>query len=98
MINNKMNAFVLHQIGDLRYEEVSVPELDPNSVLVKVKAAGICGSDIARTFKTGTYSFPLIMGHEFCGQVVQLGSQVDQKWYNKRVAVFPLIPCRKCRN
>ncbi len=98
MINNKMNAFVLHQIGDLRYEEVNVPELDQNSVLVKVKAAGICGSDIARTFKTGTYSFPLIMGHEFCGQVVQLGSQVDQKWQNKRVAVFPLIPCRKCRN
>jgi len=98
MIKNKMNAFVLHEVGDLRYEEVDMPDLEAKSVLLKVKAAGICGSDIARTFKTGTYSFPLVMGHEFCGQVVQLGTDCDEKWQNKRVAVFPLIPCKKCRN
>jgi L-iditol 2-dehydrogenase len=56
-------------------------------VLVRVKAAGICGSDIPRIYKTGTYSYPLIPGHEFSGEVVDTG---------KRVGVFPLIPCGHC--
>ena len=61
-----------------------------------VKAAGICGSDIPRVYKTGTYSYPLIPGHEFSGVVEELGNGVDKQWLGKRVGIFPLIPCRKC--
>ena len=39
---------------------------------------------------------PIIPGHEFSGQVVEIGDKVDRKWLNKRVGIFPLIPCRKC--
>ncbi|MFR8118779.1 MAG: alcohol dehydrogenase catalytic domain-containing protein [Lachnospira sp.] len=39
---------------------------------------------------------PLIPGHEFSGQVVQTGENADVKWQNKRVGIFPLIPCHNC--
>ena len=91
-----MKAYVLHGINDLRFEEVGKPEIKANEVLVNVKAVGICGSDIPRIFETGTYSFPLIPGHEFAGVVEEVGDEADIKWLNKKVGVFPLIPCKEC--
>ncbi len=91
-----MKAYALHAVNDLRYEEVDIPEVKDNEVLIHVKAAGVCGSDIPRIYKTGTYSFPLIPGHEFSGVVETVGQKVDDKWRGKRVGVFPLMPCRKC--
>lgn len=91
-----MKAWVLHGINDLRFEEVNTPTVEENEALLAVKAVGICGSDIPRVFYTGTYSYPLIPGHEFAGQVVDVGAAVDVKWQGKRVGVFPLIPCYNC--
>lgn len=91
-----MKAYVLHGIGDMRYEEVKEPTLKPGEVLVEVKAAGICGSDIPRIFETGTYSYPLIPGHEFSGVVVKAAAQAEEQWLGKRVGVFPLLPCKSC--
>lgn len=91
-----MKALVLHAVGDLRYEEVADPVPQKGEVLLRVEAAGICGSDIGRVLVSGTYSFPTIPGHEFAGCVVGLGEGVDQSYMGKRAAVFPLIPCRKC--
>lgn len=91
-----MKAYVLHSVNDLRLEEVDEPVLQDNRVLVEVKAAGICGSDIPRIYTNGTYHFPTIPGHEFSGKVVQIGKDVDEKWLNKRVGLFPLIPCKEC--
>ena len=91
-----MKAWVLHGIGDVRYEEIEQPILKENEVLVAVKAVGICGSDIPRIYQTGAHKMPLIPGHEFSGQVVKAGSEELENWLNKRVGVFPLIPCREC--
>lgn len=91
-----MKAYVLHGIDDIKFEEVNMPEVCLDHVLVKVKAVGICGSDIPRIYKTGAHKHPLIPGHEFSGQVVELGENVDSKWDKKRVGIFPLIPCKKC--
>lgn len=91
-----MKAYVLHGIGDLRYEDVELPVLEENTVLVRVRAAGICGSDIPRIYRTGAYSHPLIPGHEFAGVVTDAAPGVDRAWLNKRVGVFPMIPCRVC--
>lgn len=91
-----MKAYVLHDVNDLCLEEIEEPILKDNRVLVEVKAAGICGSDIPRIYTNGTYHFPTIPGHEFSGKVVKLGKDVDNKWLNKRVGLFPLIPCEKC--
>lgn len=91
-----MKAYVLHEIGDLRYEDRPVPELQPGWALVKVLAAGICSSDIPRIFIKGTYHFPTIPGHEFCGRVEAVHDKADSSWIGKRVGVYPLIPCKKC--
>lgn len=92
-----MKAWVLHGINDFRYETVEKPILSNDEVLVAVKAAGICGSDIPRIYRTGTYSYPLIPGHEFAGVVVECGGAVDTSLMDARVGVFPLIPCGECR-
>lgn len=92
----EMKAYVLHDIGDIRYEEVKNPVLKPDEVLIEVKAVGICGSDIPRIFENGTYSFPLIPGHEFSGRIVETGAEADSGWLGKRAGVFPLLPCRNC--
>lgn len=91
-----MKAWVLHDIGSIHFEDVETPRLSENEVLVEVKAAGICGSDIPRIYQTGAHIHPLIPGHEFSGQVVGLGKNVDMKWKDQRVGIFPLIPCRNC--
>jgi L-iditol 2-dehydrogenase len=88
-----MKALNLHAVGDLRYEEVPNPVRGEGEVLLKVKACGICGSDIPRIFKKGTYHFPTIPGHEFSGQIVEADRP---ELVGKMAAVFPLLPCRKC--
>ena len=91
-----MNACVLHDIGDLRYEKVSVPEPQKDEVLMKIRASGICGSDIGRVFEKGTYHFPTIPGHEFSGEIVDAGDSSLKHLIGIRAAVFPLLPCFKC--
>lgn len=91
-----MKARVLHGIGDLKYEYVPIPKLKPDEVLLKVKACGICGSDIPRIFVNGTYHFPTIPGHEFAGEVVAAASKENENLIGMHAGVFPLIPCKKC--
>ncbi len=91
-----MKAYALYGIGDLRYEERPQPELRPGWALVRVLAAGICSSDIPRIFQKGTYHFPTVPGHEFCGRVEAVSSEEDSRWVGKRAGVFPLIPCKRC--
>lgn len=91
-----MKAWVLHGIGDLRYEDADMPLLKPDEVLVEVKACGICGSDIPRIYQNGTYHFPTIPGHEFSGMVKDTGAGADSRFQGKRVGVFPLLPCMEC--
>ncbi len=91
-----MKAYVLRDIGRFAMEEVPKPVPAAGEVLVAVQAAGICGSDIPRIYKTGTYHYPLIPGHEFSGVVVGVGKHVDPGWMGKRAGVFPLIPCNRC--
>ena len=91
-----MKAFVLHGIGDLRYEDVPKPSPRADEVLVRVKASGVCGSDIPRIYRTGAHRHPLIPGHEFAGVVEAAGGADGAAWEGKRVGIFPLIPCRHC--
>ncbi len=91
-----MKACVLHGIGDLRYEERVAPEPRSGEVVLRVGACGVCGSDIPRVFTKGTYTFPTIPGHELAGTVVALGEGVEDALLGRRMAVFPLVPCRRC--
>lgn len=92
-----MKAWVLHSVGDIRYEDIEVPILKEDEVRIKVKACGICGSDVPRIYKDGAHKMPLVCGHEFSGVVEGIGKKVSPYWMGKRVAVFPKIACGKCR-
>lgn len=92
-----MKAWVLEDINQfVLKEDYPLPKIKDNEVLVKVSATGICGSDIQRVYVTGAHQMPLIIGHEFAGKVVSVGKEVDDKWLEKRVGIFPLLPCKKC--
>ncbi len=91
-----MKAYVLHGINDIRLEDTAMPDVREDEVLVKVRAAGICGSDIPRIYVTGAYSHPLIPGHEFSGVVEAAAGECGREWIGKRVGVYPLIPCGEC--
>lgn len=91
-----MKAAVLYGVGDLRYEEVEIPQLKEGEALIKVKACGVCGSDVPRVMEKGTYSFPLIPGHELAGKVARIEGKSQGIKEGDRVTVFPLIPCLKC--
>ena len=84
-----MKAYVLHGIGDLRYEDWPLPELRPGWALVRVLAAGICSSDIPRIFEKGTYHFPTVPGHEFSGRVEKLGMHGTANGLAGEPAFFP---------
>lgn len=93
ILPEEMTSVSLHAIGELVNEKRPFPEIGEDEVLVKVQNCGICGSDIGRVFKSGTYHFPTVIGHEFAGIVV-----LDKggEWTGKRVSVFPLLPCFEC--
>ena len=91
-----MKAVVLHAVNDLRCEEVPTPALVPGHVKVKIGFCGVCGSDIPRIYKKGTYHFPTICGHEFSGTVTEVAPDVEGYQAGDRVVVFPLLWCGKC--
>lgn len=90
-----MKAWVLHDIGDIRLEERTMPTPGKGEALIRVMAAGICGSDVPRVFRDGAHVMPLVPGHEFSGVVEAVGKE-SSDWLGKRVGIFPLIPCGEC--
>lgn len=91
-----MKGLVLHADKVLSYEDCKDPvSHSEQNILIRVLASGICGSDIGRGFFGKAYHYPLIMGHEFAGEVVSAfpGSKYHE---GDRVVIFPLLPCKKC--
>lgn len=93
-----MKAYNLHAVNDLRYEDINMPDCPSGWAIIQVKAAGICSSDVPRIFTKGTYHFPTIPGHEFSGVVHSVANKEHEFLIGNRVAIFPLIPCRKCES
>ena len=92
----QMKAAVLYAPGDLRYEDVPVPQVGRGEVLVRVASCGVCGSDPHRIMVSGCYRHPLIPGHEFSGIIEAVGEGVSAVAVEQRVAVVPIIPCMAC--
>lgn len=98
----KMRAVFVHAPGDLRYEEIGIPSINQKTLLVKILAAGICGGD-RKTFQGEKFwlerDFPYIPGHEFIGEVTEIGREAA-KQYGLKVGDYTtaeiIIPCFKC--
>ena len=93
----KMKAVRMYAPKDLRLELVDIPAIAGDEVLVKIMAVGICGSDIPRVNKYGAYISPITPGHEFAGEIVEIGAGVAAAQIGDRVTVAPLIPCYECK-
>jgi len=93
-----MFAGVVHAREDIRYEEIQTPSPKKGEVLVKVKYTGICGSDIPRVNGDACHYFPNVLGHEFSGEIVEVGEGVENRKVGERVAGVPLVPCMKCED
>ncbi|MBK1813634.1 galactitol-1-phosphate 5-dehydrogenase [Clostridium sp. YIM B02505] len=91
-----MKAAVLHSVGDIRYENIEIKPYGDDEVKIKVKAAGICGSDPPRALKKWKYPVPAILGHEFSGYIVEVGKNVKGFEVGDRVVAVPLEPCHQC--
>ncbi len=91
-----MYAGVVHGPFDIRYEKTETPKPAPGEVLVRVKYTGICGSDLPRVNGNACHFFPIILGHEFSGTIVELGEGVTDRYVGQRIAGVPLVPCMKC--
>ncbi len=70
---------------EITIKAVSQPKIKDSQVLVQVKAAGICGTDLAIVNGDLPTPTPIILGHEFVGVVVKVGKEVDHNWLNKRI-------------
>ena len=92
-----MKALVLHGPGEYRVE-TGWPDPAPRAgwALVRVRFAGVCGSDLPRFAVTGSYHHPMILGHEFAGTVLAPAEGFSRFSKGDRVAVLPLIPCGLC--
>ena len=99
---NTMKAARLYKAKDLRYEDVEIPQPGPNEVLIKIRANGLCGSDIHffEDGKLGPYKVtkPYIPGHEASGVVVKAARDGSGPTEGTRVSIEPGIPCRRCRH
>jgi L-iditol 2-dehydrogenase len=81
----------------LDYTDVPDPEVGPDDVLVRVKACGVCGSDVqGHTGKTGRRLPPLIMGHEAAGVVERCGENVDGFAPGDRICFDSTVYCNRC--
>ncbi|MBI2145820.1 alcohol dehydrogenase catalytic domain-containing protein [Candidatus Woesearchaeota archaeon] len=92
-----MRAAVLQGINDLKLGSVPVPQLKPGSLLLKIHACAICGSDI-RILKSGNnrVKYPAIIGHESSGEVVMVGEGITNFRVGDRLALGADIPCGRC--
>lgn len=93
-----MKALVIEDINQLIYKDVPMPQIKDDEVLIKVKACGICGSDIPRAKNNGVHYYPIIIGHEFSGDIALIGNKVTNLTIGQRVTAAPLIPCYNCEN
>src|SRR5437868_284493 len=97
--NHTMKATRFYAVNTpLRIENIPVPEIDADEVLVQVKAVGLCGSDVHIVYEgvTPTAFKPITLGHEPAGVVARVGSKVQGWTPGDRVSVLPLLFCGTC--
>jgi L-iditol 2-dehydrogenase len=94
-----MKATVLRGVHDLRLEELPDPQPRNDEVLIRVRAAGVCGTDVHMWEGTNTEgTFPFIPGHEWSGEVVEVGEHIKTLSAGDRVVAEVPIKCRVCPN
>lgn len=90
----KLKVAVYYNNNDIRIEERPVPSISEEEILVKMKASGICGTDVMQWYRIK--KAPCVLGHEMAGEVVEIGSRVKGFKKGDRVFVTHHVPCYEC--
>lgn len=93
-----MRAVVLSGPNQFAPAEIEKPQIGPDEILLEMKAAAICGTDmrILTGKKTKGVRYPSVIGHEFCGIIAEVGADVKGYEVGEKVAVANVIPCHHC--
>jgi Threonine dehydrogenase and related Zn-dependent dehydrogenases len=89
-----MKAVLLYGIRDARVVDLPIPKINDDEILVKMKACGICGTDIEKY--SGNFVTPPILGHEVVGYIYKLGKNLGGYKEGQKVFVHHHVPCRVC--
>ncbi|MFH1190986.1 MAG: alcohol dehydrogenase catalytic domain-containing protein [Candidatus Omnitrophota bacterium] len=90
-----MQIAVYYNNRDIRIQEQPIPEIADDEILLRVKASGICGSDVLEWYRLK--KAPLVLGHEVTGVIAKTGSAVKKFKAGDRVFVAHHVPCNRCR-
>ncbi len=97
-----MRAFVITDPGVAVVADVPPPVAEPGQVIVEVDRVGLCGTDMEMYrghmtyLATGDATFPMRIGHEWCGRVVDVGATSDESWLGRRVTGDTMLGCQAC--
>ena len=91
----KMKVAMYYNNNDVRIEEMPIPEINDDELLVKVIASGICGSDVMEWYRIK--KAPLVLGHEMTGDIIKAGKNVKKFKTGDRVFVTHHVPCNECK-
>jgi len=94
MNKEKMKVAMYYNNNDVRIEEMQIPEINDEELLVKVQACGICGSDVMEWYRIK--KAPRVLGHEISGDIVKAGNKVKKFKVGDRIFVSHHVPCNKC--
>jgi L-iditol 2-dehydrogenase len=94
MNKEKMKVAMYYSNNDVRIEEMQIPEINDEELLVKVLASGICGSDVMEWYRIK--KAPRVLGHEIAGDIVKVGKKVKKFKVGDRVFVSHHVPCNTC--
>lgn len=108
MIPKTMRALVAHGQGDYRLEEIPVPAVGPDDILLRVEACGICAGDVKATHPTARFwggdgmpgfcEPPFVPGHEFIGEIAAMGENASGRFkVGDRIVSEQIVPCGECR-
>jgi 2-desacetyl-2-hydroxyethyl bacteriochlorophyllide A dehydrogenase len=98
-----MRAFLVTAPGQAEVREVEAPTAGPGQVVVDVARVGVCGTDVEfftgemQYLHDGQATFPMRLGHEWCGTVASVGPDVDGAWVGRRVTGDTMLGCGRCR-
>ncbi|MCT6866652.1 L-iditol 2-dehydrogenase [Gilliamella apicola] len=90
-----MKASVCYKQNDLRTEDLPIPEISDNEVLIKMLACGLCGTDIQK-IRGDSVNKPTVLGHEVVGEIVKKGKNVSKFEIGDRVITAIHVPCFTC--
>jgi L-iditol 2-dehydrogenase len=89
-----LQAVIINEKGTVQIQNIPTPEISPDEILVKMRACGICGTDLEKVH--GEHITPPILGHEAAGEVEYAGTKVEGFVVGDRVVVHHHISCRQC--